>query len=137
MSNNLSQTEKNTLIAYREGWAKIFIDKDGGLHGLSPDSCFFSRVPNYFEDLNAIHRLVKQLPNLDQTYSSSAHDYPSVNYGIELGKIAGIKLREVTENMGGAVLGTFIHATPFETFKLVSADAAQCAEAYGRALKLW
>lgn len=93
---------------------------------------------SYTTSLDAMHEAEKALPTMDKGSSSMTKDYPSVQFTIHLGQIVGLELRAeqvfsegIKNGKGkGVVLETYVHASPFESWKLTHATAMQRADSF-------
>lgn len=93
--------------------------------------------PDFHGSMDAMALAEQILPSFDKTSSSNPEDYATLRYTHELSRIVGVKLREETVWTGNMLpdgkpmlLTTFVHASDFETFKIIQATATQRAKAF-------
>jgi hypothetical protein len=99
----MTQEEKQIKLAEAAGWIEISDWKAAGINGKHPTEPWVEVIPDYFNDLNAVHQLEKVI-----------------------GPIKGIELCWHLNEMG--ISGEW---------EILTATAAQRAEALGLTLNLW
>jgi hypothetical protein len=109
----MTQEEKNIKLAELEGWKKgeANVNPDHSkAQGFWRNGYFYigdEKLPNYFEDLNAVHLLEKMLtPNQQLEYASNLNN-------------SSFPIYEMS------------------SFRLVNSPAAEKCEALGKTLNLW
>lgn len=111
----MTQDEKSIKIAEACGWVKGLNRYQEEVYRLGDRCRYKDRLPDYFNDLNAMHEAEKVLTEQQfQTYL----DWLDVSCGGEL---------ELSAMIDGPAFG----------FSLVHATASQRAEAFGKTLNLW
>jgi len=112
----MTQEQKRIKLAEAGGWTEISDWKAAGINGKHPTESWVEVIPDYFNDLNAVHELVMSQPKEVRS-----------RFRVELQwlitkpcKVSGIQL------MNAENYDQWFHAT-----------AAQRCEALGITLKLW
>jgi hypothetical protein len=109
----MTQEEKRIKLAEAAGWIEISDWKAAGINGKHPTEPWVEVIPDYFNDLNAVHELEKSL-------SDGQYDI----FEQELARVAGFICHDEWP-------------VPSGLRKVISATAAQRAEALGLTLNLW
>jgi len=117
----MTQEQKQIKLAEVAGWKvhpkdRFIVIPPNSPHSVQP----LSTIPDYFNDLNAVHELEKMLLP-DDAYYSQRNFYSS-----ELGRMTGNDNSQGWKPLSNDACFNILHAT-----------AAQRAEALGKILKLW
>jgi hypothetical protein len=117
----MTQEEKRIKLAEAAGWTEISDWKAAGINGKHPTESWVEVIPDYFNDLNAVHELEKALTNEQaRTYAYALYDLAN---GFKFDGVHGTP--DIFEASMDGVAG------------MVRATAAQRAEAIGLTLSFW
>lgn len=115
----MTPEQQRIAIAEACGWRKMEAPKELGFGASAPDKCWYftHQLPNYLNDLNAMHEAEMKLNN-----SKDAGTY--MRHLIRI--VRNLIVKEDSSVLNG-----------WTTYALVHATAAQRAEAFLRTLNLW
>lgn len=148
----MSPKKQRIAIIEALGWSKSsgFMEYDGGklpwtMWNRKGQEVGDDEIPDYLNDLNAIHNDVEPLIlKSTKPYSSRVQDHEPWRYQTHLRKIVGAELREErvlsgTKDEDGVeiVLITYVYASYAESLKVIRATASQKAEAILKTLNKW
>jgi hypothetical protein len=109
----MNEYEQKIAIAEACGWTEIS-DWEGGMNGKHPTEPWGDFIPDYLNDLNAMHEAEKMLWGMDWSNRYTFND-----------------------NLANTLKGRTVNRNEWDAETLLDATAAQRAEAFLRTLDLW